>query len=101
MKYFDNLSEALKLKIRLMCLSVLFLMGTTFVSCFAVFIVALVAPETAKTLDIESLIIGSVFGQVTILVSISVFGALQKTKTPPEVEPVKEIELKDLDDVEG
>ena len=98
MMYLDKLSEALKLKIRLMCLSFLFLMGTTFVSCFAIFIVALAAPEAANTFEIESLIVGSVFGQVTILTAISVLGTRQK-KEP--MHPIQEIELEDLEDIEG
>ena len=101
MKYLDDLIEALKPKIRLMCLSVLFLTGTTFVSCFAVFILSLWTPEFAKNIDVGSLIVGSVFGQVTILLAISVFGTLTKTDTPPKIQSKKDIELEDLENIEG
>ncbi|MBA7491606.1 hypothetical protein ES702_02154 [subsurface metagenome] len=98
MERIEKLKVAIKDRFRLTALSVLFLGITTFVSVLFVY---LTGPENYTAFDLISVIIGSVMGQVTLLMSMNIIAVLFKKEAPEEKTPLKKIELKDLEDIEN
>jgi len=98
MSKLETLKEAIKDRARLVALSALFLGGTTFASTLFVY---LTGPEKYPNFDLMSVIIGSVMGQVTLLLSMNIITAFFKKEAPEEEKPLEEIELNDLEDIES
>ena len=100
MERIEKLKEAIKERIRLTLLSALFLLVTTFVSCFGVYLPNWLWPHKYTAFDLSSTIIGSFFGQVTLLAAMSVINILFKKPDKPEELPAKLESIKDLTDLD-
>ena len=100
MKRIEKLKEAIKERMRLILLSALFLLVTTFVSCFCLFLPVWLWPHKYTAYDLGSTIIGSFMGQVILLVAMSVISILFKKPDEPEESPAKLEDVKDLTDID-
>lgn len=68
----EKLKEALKPRVRLMGIAILFFMCTTFVSLVLIFVPSFLSNKILMTnLHFGSAVLGSVMGQVTILFALS------------------------------
>ncbi|MBA7491315.1 hypothetical protein ES702_01860 [subsurface metagenome] len=71
--------ESLKPRLRMIGLCFLFLTGTTFVSVSMIYLPTWISPDVFMIdFSLKSAILGSFFGQVTILMSIEIVGRLKK-----------------------
>ena len=76
---FNRLFEALKTRLRLMALSFVFLGLTTLVSVILIYITARISTNDAiPGTSLGMIIIGSIFGQVTLLIAIPLVDKLGK-----------------------
>ena len=75
----EKLKEDLKSRLRLMGIATLFLMGTTFASLILICVPTWISPNISlKEIDWGSSILGSIMGQVTLLIAISLRGKIGK-----------------------
>lgn len=75
---FNRLVEALKSRLRLTFLCLIFLSATTFVSVILIYVMSTNSPISDTSLGM--IIIGSIFGQVTLLIAIPLVDKLGKAK---------------------
>ena len=101
MHRLEKLKEAIKSRVRLTALSFLFLVGTTFVSCFCLYLPNWLWPHKYTAFDLGSTIAGSFMGQVTLLVAMSIISVLFKKEDESKDVPARLKDIKDLPDVEG
>ena len=103
MSRLENLKETMKERARLAALSTLFLMVTTFVSCFCIYLPYWFWPDkyAITTFDLGSMIVGSFMGQVTLLMAMSMISRIFKKEDEPEDIPAQLNEVTDLPDIEG
>ncbi len=101
MERIEKLKEAMKERIRLILLSALFLLVTTFVSCFGLYLPNWLWPHKYTAFDLGSTIIGSFFGQVTLLTTMSIINIFFKKPDEPEELPAELDGIRDLADIEG
>jgi len=82
MNKIENVKEAIRSRARLTALSCLFLVMTTFVSVFSMFLPNWLWPNkyAVSTIDLGSAILGSFMGQVTLLVAMSIISRIFKKK---------------------
>jgi hypothetical protein len=92
MSKIEDLKEAIRSRTRLTALSFLFLVGTTFVSVFSMYLPNWLWPDkyAVSVIDLGSAILGSFMGQVTLLVAMSIISRMFKKK-----------DVEDLPDNEG
>ncbi len=77
--------ESLKPRMKVMGYCFLFLMGTTFVSVIMIYLPTLISPDIFMAdFHLTSAILGSFFGQVTILMAISTIGRLKEIEGKSE-----------------
>ena len=100
MERIEKLKEAIKERIRLFLLSALFLLTTTFVSCLCLYLPVWLWPHKYTAYDLASTIIGSFFGQVTLLTAMSVINILFKKPDEPEELPTNLEGIQDLTDID-
>ena len=100
MERIEKLKEAIKERIRLTLLSALFLLVTTFVSCFCLYLPVLLWPHKYTAYDLASVICGSLFGQVILLTAMSVINILFKKPDEPEELPANLDGIQDLTDID-
>ena len=68
----EKLKVALKMKLREICVATLFLMGTIFASLIFLLMLIWLSPSISlKEINWGSAILGSILGQVTILVALT------------------------------
>jgi len=101
MHRLEKLKEAIKSRARLTALSFLFLVGTTFVSCFCLYLPNWLWPHKYTAFNLGSTIAGSFMGQVTLLVAMTIISILFKKEDDPEDIPARLEDVKDLPDIEG
>lgn len=76
---FNRLVEALKSRLRLIVLSSIFLGLTTWISVIMIYIMARIGTKiTIPGKSLGMIIIGSIFGQVTLLIAIPLVDKLGK-----------------------
>ena len=78
--------ESLKPRLKMMGLCFLFVTGTTFVSIAMIYVPIWISPDIFMIeFSLNSAILGSVFGQVTILWAISIVGRLKENKNKSSI----------------
>jgi len=86
----EKLKRILKPRLQLMVISALFLMGTTFVSLILLCVPTWISPDISlKEIKWGSAILGSIFGQFTLLIALS----LTKNRSMKDI-------LKRIEDIE-
>ena len=85
MERVEAFFESVKPRLRMMGLCFLFLTGTTFVSISLIYAPTWISPDIFMVdFSLKSAILGSFFGQVTILVAISIIGRLKANESKSE-----------------
>ena len=97
MERIEKLKDAIKDRVRLVALSALFLGCTTFASTLFFY---LTGPEKYPNFDLISVIIGSLMGQVTLLLSMTIITAFFKKPDEPEETPANLESIKDLTNID-
>ena len=100
MSKIEKIKEAIKERIRLILLSVLFLFVTTFVSCFGLYLPHWYWPTKYMPFDLGSTIAGSFMGQVILLIAISMISRIFKKPDEPEELPAELDGIRDLTDID-
>ncbi len=79
MERVKDFFESLKPRFKIMGLCFLFLTVTTFVSVSMIYVPTLISPDIFMAdFNLTSAILGSFFGQITILTAITIIGRLKK-----------------------
>lgn len=86
MTNFESIVNDVKHRLRMGFISALFLMGTTLVSLICIALPMISNPERLKTFDVGSVIVGSIMGQVVLLIAISVIPELMRRAGIKEAE---------------
>ena len=89
---FGKLMESLKPRLRLAGLCAIFMMGTTFFSLVLIYVPTMLSNKILLTeLHLGSAILGSIMGQVTLLIAISMVGVLIEKREKPldEIDPIE------------
>ena len=74
----NGIVESIKPRLRLMVLSVIFLSMTTLVSLISIYVFARMNRTPIPGTGLGMIILGSIFGQITLLIAMSVIGRLKK-----------------------